>query len=166
MDFETYQSPYTWRYGSAELRAIWSEAYKRKVWRKLWIALAEAQSEFGIICPEQVHDLKAHAEQIDIPRALQIEAEIHHDLMAEIKTFAEQCPVGGGIIHLGATSMDIVDNADDLRVQHSPGIIRRELTALLLVLLEKVEQHAATPIIALTHIQPAEPTTLGYRFAV
>ncbi len=166
MDFETYQSPYTWRYGSAELRAIWNEVNKRRIWRRLWVSLAEAQSKYGIITPEQVQDLKDHQDQIDIPRALQIEAMIHHDLMAEIKTFAEQCPVGGGIIHLGATSMDIVDNADALRVQHSLHIIRQKLAALLLALLEKVEKYAATPVMALTHIQPAEPTTLGYRLAV
>ncbi len=166
MDFETYQSPFSWRYGSEELRAVWSEIHKRRTWRRLWVALAEAQAAFGIVTEEQVADLRSHADQIDIPRALQIEAEIHHDLMAEIKTFAEQCPVGGGIIHLGATSMDIVDNADALRVQQSLQLIRPKLARLIVALLEKVEAYAATPIIAMTHIQPAEPSTLGYRLAV
>ena len=166
MDFETYQSPFSWRYGSDELRAVWSEGHKRRTWRRLWVALAEVQALYGIVTEEQAADLRAHADQIDIPRAMQIEAEIHHDLMAEIKTFAEQCPVGGGIIHLGATSMDIVDNADALRVQHSLKLIREKLAQLIVALLEKVAAYAATPIIAMTHLQPAEPSTLGYRLAV
>ncbi len=166
MTFENYQSPYSWRYGSEAMRRIWSEHNKRLLWRKIWVALAEAQAEFGLVTPEQVADLKRQAENIDIPRSLEIENEIQHDLMAEIRAFAEQCPVGGGIIHLGATSMDIVDNADALRVKQSLLLLRRALAALILSLLERVEAHAETPIIALTHIQPAEPSTLGYRFSV
>lgn len=166
MDFENYQSPYSWRYGSKPMRRIWSEHNKRLIWRKLWVALAEAQAEFGLVNDEQISDLKAQAGNIDIRRALEIEAEIHHDLMAEIKTFAEQCPIGGRILHLGATSMDIVDNTDALRVKQSIRIIQIILTKLLVELLTLVEKYADTPIIALTHIQPAEPSTLGYRFAV
>src|SRR5512147_64816 len=101
-DYETYLSPYTWRYGSAEMRHIWSEAHKRRLWRRIWIALAETEAEYGLVTPEQVADLTAHADQVDLPRALEIEAEIHHDLMAELKTFAEQAPLGGRILHLGA----------------------------------------------------------------
>jgi len=115
VDHSTFQSPFSWRYASNEMRSIWSENYKRTLWRRIWVALAEAQARFGLVTPEQVADLKAHADQIDIERALQIEAEIKHDLMAEVKTYAEQCPIGGGIIHLGATSMDVEDNADALR---------------------------------------------------
>ncbi|MBN2043699.1 MAG: adenylosuccinate lyase [Anaerolineales bacterium] len=166
MDFSKYQSPFTWRYGSEEMRTIWSEENKRHIWRKLWVALAEIQAEYGITSQAQVQDLIDHANQINIARALEIEAEIHHDLMAEIKTFAEQCPVGGGIIHLGATSMDIIDNADALRVQQSLIIIKAQLEGLITSLLDKVETYAATPMIAMTHIQPAEPSTLGYRLAM
>lgn len=166
MDFDNYQSPFTWRYGSQPMRQIWSEHNKRLLWRKLWVALAEIQAEFGLVSKEQVEDLKQQAENIDIQRALKIEAEIQHDLMAEIKTFAEQCPIGGGIIHLGATSMDIVDNTDALRAKQSIQLVRKSLAELLLTLLDLVETHAETPIIALTHLQPAEPSTLGYRLAV
>jgi adenylosuccinate lyase len=166
MDFTRYQSPFSWRYGSDELRAIWSEEHKRQLWRKLWVALAETQQVYGITTEAQVQDLKVHAGDINIPRALEIEADIHHDLMSEIKTFAEQCPIGGGIIHLGATSMDIVDNADALRVKESLTIIQYKLARLLLTLLGQVEKYAETPIIALTHIQPAEPSTLGYRLGI
>ena len=163
--FANYQSPFSWRYGSAEMRALWSEDHKRKLWRRIWVALAEAQSQFGLVTPEQVADLRAHADQVDIERALQIEAEIKHDLMAEIRTFAEQCPAGGGIIHLGATSMDIEDNADALRVRESLDLIIGKLKALLSVLAAQVDKWADAPTMAFTHIQPAEPTTIGYRLA-
>src|SRR5262245_29248222 len=114
---ETFISPFTWRYGSDEMRRIWSEDYKRRLWRKIWVALAEAQHQAGLVTEEQVEDLRAHQDDIDLERAQQIEAEIKHDLMAEVKVYAEQCRVGGGIIHLGATSMDIEDNADALRLK-------------------------------------------------
>src|SRR3712207_1445400 len=93
-EHQTYLSPFTWRYGSPEMREIWSEVHKRRLWRRLWVALAETQQGLGLVTPAQVADLKAQVEAVDVERALQIEAEIHHDLMAEIKTFAEQCPVG------------------------------------------------------------------------
>jgi len=162
---QTYLSPFTWRYGSDEMRHIWSEAYKRRLWRRLWVALAEAQQAAGLVSQAQVDDLRAHIGMIDVNRALEIEAEIHHDLMAEVKTFAEQCPIGGGIIHLGATSMDIEDNADALRLRESLDLILVKLTSLLTELATQIECWADTPVIAFTHLQPAEPTTLGYRLA-
>ncbi|MBT4002186.1 MAG: adenylosuccinate lyase, partial [Chloroflexi bacterium] len=165
MDHNKYQSPYTWRYGSEEIRQIWSEENKRLFWRKLWVALAEAQQEFGLVSKEQVKDLSDHAAQIDIPRALEIESEIHHDLVAELKTFAEQSTIGGGIIHLGATSMDIVDNADALRIKQSLEFILEGIKDLLSLLTNLIEEHANLQVMGHTHIQPAEPTTLGYRFA-
>ncbi len=165
MQFHTYLSPFTWRYGSPEMRRIWSEAHKRRLWRTMWVALAQAQSEFGLVTPEQVADLQAHAEAVDVEAALRIEAEIHHDLMAEIRLYASQCPLGGGIIHLGATSMDIEDNAEALRLRQSTDLVLEALRALLLGLAERIEAGARQPVMAFTHIQPAEPTTLGYRLA-
>ncbi|MBE7551325.1 MAG: adenylosuccinate lyase [Anaerolineales bacterium] len=162
---ETYLSPFTWRYGSDEMRHVWSEVHKRQVWRQLWVALAEAEQAAGLVSQAQVEDLRAHASQINAERALEIEAEIHHDLMAEVKTFAEQCPIGGGIIHLGATSMDIEDNADALRLRESLDLILARLAGLLAELATQIEHWADTPVIAFTHLQPAEPTTLGYRLA-
>ncbi len=147
------------------MRAVWSEVYKRKLWRRIWLALAEAQSQFGLVTLDQVADLRAHVEQVDLDRAFQIEAEIKHDLMAEIKTFAEQCPVGGGIIHLGATSMDIEDNADALRLRESFDLILAKLKVALGALAAQVVKWADTPTMAFTHIQPAEPSTIGYRLA-
>jgi adenylosuccinate lyase len=164
-DYEIYLSPYTWRYGSAKMRALWSEAEKRRVWRRLWVALAEVQAEFGLVSSEQTADLRKHMLNVDVTRALQIEAEIQHDLMAEVKTFAEQAMLGGGILHLGATSMDIEDNADVLRMREALDLTLEGLRALLLTFAEKIEAYANLPLIAMTHLQPAEPSTLGYRLA-
>ncbi len=164
-EFDLYRSPYSWRYASPAMREIWSETHKRRMWRKMWVALAQAQSEMGLVLPEQVEDLIAHENAVDMERALEIEAEIHHDLMAELRVFAEQCPVGKGIIHLGATSMDIEDNADALRIRQSLDLTLEKLSALLDVFAEKMLAYADTPVIGFTHIQPAEPTTLGYRLA-
>lgn len=162
---ETFISPLTWRYGSEAMRGIWSLENQRRLWRQLWVALAESQQEAGLVTAEQVDDLRAHAESIDIPRALAIEAEIHHDLMAEVKTYAEQCTVGGGVIHLGATSMDIEDNADVLRLRDALDLIIDKTRALLLTLAELIEREADHVCMAFTHLQPAEPTTVGYRLA-
>ena len=165
MDYETYLSPFTWRYGRQEMRKIWSEVYKRAQWRKLWVTLAEVQAEFGLVLPDQVADLRVHMGMVDVHRSLEIEAQIHHDLMAELKVFAEQCPLGGGILHLGATSMDIEDNTDVLRQRESLDLVLIELQDLLLLFAEKVETWADLPLIAFTHLQPAEPSTLGYRLS-
>ena len=165
VDHLLFQSPFTWRYGSDEMRVVWSEVHKRQLWRRIWVALAEAESQFGLVAPGQVADLRAHADQVDLDRALQIEAEIKHDLMAEVKVFAEQCPVGGGIIHLGATSADVEDNADALRLRESLDLSLDKIETLLVALAAQIEKWADTPTIAFTHIQPAEPTTIGYRLA-
>ncbi len=164
-NFENYQSPFSWRYGSPGMRYLWSEHNKRLTWRKLWTALAQVQANHGIISWEQAADLRAHQEDVDITRSLEIEAEIHHDVMAEVRAFAEQCPIGGGIIHLGMTSMDVVDNTDALRVRESLVFIKERVEKLLRQLTELILTWAGSPIISYTHLQPAEPTTLGYRFA-
>jgi adenylosuccinate lyase len=165
MDYDTYLSPFTWRYGSQEMRKIWSEVHKRLLWRKLWVTLAEVQAEFGLVRADQTADLRTHMGSVDVDRALEIEAQIHHDLMAELKVFAEQCLLGGGILHLGATSMDIEDNADVLRQRESINLVLSKLKELLLLFAEKIETWADLPLIAFTHLQPAEPSTLGYRLA-
>ncbi len=164
-DYENYLSPFTWRYGSDAMRRIWSEAHKRRLWRKIWVALATAQAEFGLVDAAQVADLKTHVDQIDVPRSLEIESQIQHDLMAEVKAFAEQCPQGGGIIHLGATSVDVKDNATALQLQAALDLILEVCRSLLLVLPPMMLRYAQTPAMAFTHLQPAEPTTLGYRLA-
>jgi adenylosuccinate lyase len=165
LDHTSFVSPLSWRYGSDEMRQIWSETYKRRSMRRVWVALAAAQHKAGLVTAEQLADLQSQQDHIDIDRALQIEKETRHDVMAEIRTFAEQCPVGGGIIHWGATSTDITDNVDALRLREAAQLLRSRLRSLLACLAERIEALAYLPTMAHTHIQPAEPTTLGYRFA-
>jgi adenylosuccinate lyase len=162
---DTFISPFTWRYGSQGMRQLWSEEHKRRLLRRVWVALARSQLAAGLVTPAQVADLEAHADQIDIARAQEIEAAIQHDLMAEIRVFSEQCTVGGPIIHLGATSMDILDNVEALRLRQAIELIRAGLRRCLATLAEQIERFADLPGMAFTHLQPAEPTTLGYRLA-
>ena len=162
---DTYLSPFAWRYGSEEMRAIWSELYKRRLWRRVWVALAAAQHQAGLVTAGQLADLRAHQDDVNLTRAAEIEVEIRHDLMAEIRAFAEQCSVGGPIIHLGATSADIQDNADALRIHESLGLLLERLHALLCDLADLIEARADQVCMGFTHIQPAEPTTVGYRLA-
>ncbi len=162
---DPYVSPFTWRYGSPEMRELWSELYARRLYRRIWVAMARVQSRYGLVTAEQVADLEAHAEDVNFARSLEIEASIRHDVMAEIRAFAEQCPVGGGIIHLGATSMDVRDNATALQVRDALDLLLPKLDNLLLDFAGQIERRAAQPCMGFTHIQPAEPTTVGYRLA-
>jgi adenylosuccinate lyase len=147
------------------MRRLWSEEHKRRLWRRVWVALAAAEAEAGLVSAEQVADLSTHQENLDMVRSAAIEAEIHHDLMAELRCFAEQCPVGGGILHLGATSADIEDNVDALRLRQALQLIYERLDSLLAPLADQIEHHAARVCMGYTHLQPAEPTTVGYRLA-
>lgn len=165
-DHDSYLSPFSWRYGSSAMREIWSEVNKRRLMRQVWVALAAAQARAGLVTAEQVAELRRHADDVDLARSQAIERETRHDVMAEIRAFAEQCPQAGGIIHWGATSADITDNIDVLRLRAATRLILARLESLLAGLAQRVEQGAALPVMAFTHIQPAEPTTLGYRFAV
>ena len=153
------------RYGSDEMRALWSDDHKRRTWRRLWVALAEAQAQAGLVTPEQVRDLRLHADKLNTRRALEIEREIGHDVMAEVRAFAEQCPTGGGVIHWGATSADITDNADILRLRESLRLLRGRLAELLAAFADQAALHRGLTCMAYTHLQPAEPTTVGYRLA-
>lgn len=162
---DMFQSPFSWRYGSDAMRALWSEAHKRRLWRRLWVALAQAQHDAGLVRAEQVADLRAHRDEIDLERAAHIESEIQHDLMAEVRVYAEQCRIGGGIIHLGATSADIEDNADALRLIDALDLIEDKLGRVLLILAALIEREAEHVCMGFTHLQPAEPTTVGYRLA-
>ncbi len=162
---DPYLSPFAWRYGSDEMRAIWSEVNTRRLYRRIWVALARVQSRYGLVTPAQVADLEAHMDEVDLDASLREEAALHHDLMAEVRVYAAQCPLGGGIIHLGATSMDVKDNASALQGQQALDLLLQRLDALLLAFAEPIETHAETLCLGYTHLQPAEPTTLGYRLA-
>lgn len=162
---DTFLSPLTWRYGSEAMRTLWSEKQKRRLLRKVWLALAEAQHEAGLVTAQQLDELRAHVDDIDIERASAIEAEIKHDLMAELQSYAEQCPAGGGALHMGATSMDILDNVDALRIREGIDIILETLRGALVSIANQIDLWAETPALGFTHLQPAEPTTIGYRLA-
>ena len=161
-----FASPFSWRYGSPAMRRLWSEDFKHRLWRRLWVELARAQEAAGLVSPEQRADLERAAEAVDVARIEAIEAEIQHDLMAAVRAFAEQAPLGAPIIHLGATSADIEDNADVLRLRDSLALIEERLRGLLLLLAERAMAWSDTPVMAFTHLQPAEPTTAGYRISL
>ncbi len=164
-DHSVFISPFTWRYGSPEMKAIFSEEHKRKLLRRVWIALAKAEMKAGLVTQAQLDELLLHKDDIDIDRASEIENTIHHDLMAEIQTYAAQCPQAGSIIHLGATSMDALDNADILRFKEALNLILLHLDELISVLASRTEQWSRVVTMAFTHIQPAEITTIGYRLS-
>jgi adenylosuccinate lyase len=163
MDHSKYASPFSWRYGRVELRALFSEESRRKLWRQVWVALAEAQAAEGLVSAAEVADLREHAGEVDLEAALAIEREIHHDLMAEIRVFASQATLGGGKLHLGATSMDIEDTVETYRLRRALASVGDSLRHLLDAFAAKVRDRADLVCMGFTHLQPAEPTTLGYR---
>lgn len=165
LDFSNYLSPFTWRYGSPQMRRVWSEQHKYEIWRQIWIALAQAQHQAGLVTTAELSDLKKHQHSINIDIILDNEKETKHDVVAAIREFASQCKIGGGKVHLGATSMDVVDNTDVIRMREALQLIQKHTHTLLQLFAEKVKRYAATPCIGYTHLQPAEPTTVGYRFA-
>jgi adenylosuccinate lyase len=166
MNDQTYASPFSWRYGRPELRELFSERERRKLWRAVWVALAESQSASGLVTAEELADLRAHAGEIDLDAALAIEREIGHDLMAEIRVYASQATIGGGKLHLGATSMDIEDTVETFRLRRGLALLLASLDALLASFALQIERYADLTCMGYTHLQPAEPTTVGYRLAV
>ncbi len=165
-NYETYLSPFTWRYGTPGMRKIWSDLHKRQLWRKMWVELARAQNKIGLVSKKELEDIIAHQDEIDIEKAQKIEKEIYHDVMAEIKTYADQCKVGGGKIHLGATSTDIIDNAEIIQIREALELIEKKLVSLLTNFVKQIEKYQDTVCMGYTHLQPAEPTTLGYRLSL
>lgn len=162
---QNYESPFSWRYGSKDMRKIFSEENKYRLWRKIWVELARAQGKEGLVSKEELADLEKHQDEIDIERIWEIEKDTRHDVVAAIKEFAEKAKIGGGKIHLGATSMDVLDNAETIRISEALEIIENKVIALLDSFGEKIEKYADFLCMGYTHLQPAEPTTLGYRFA-
>lgn len=165
VSFDSYVSPFSWRYASVEMKRIWSEENKYKIWRKIWVAFARAQQKAGLVTNAELEDLVKHRDEIDIARIMEIEKKTRHDVVAAIREFAEKAKIGGGKIHLGATSMDIVDNADMLRMKAALKLVEEILVALLKLFAGHIEAYADFPCIGYTHLQPAEPTTVGYRLA-
>ena len=155
MNEKTYASPFSWRYGRPELRALFSEHERRKLWRAVWIALAESQAKSGLVTAAELADLRAHGEDIDLDAALAIEREIGHDLMAEIRVYASQAKIGGGKIHLGATSMDIEDTVETYRMRRALALLLASLDELLAAFVAQIERYADLVCMGYTHLQPA-----------
>lgn len=165
--FEDFLSPFTWRYGSLAMRRLFSEKEKRTTWRKVWLALAEAEAEAGLVSRDELDDIRKYSDgrHVDIGKAHELEKQIRHDLMAELRTFAAQAGAGGGKLHLGATSMDIEDNADVIVYVKAIGIVLSRLAGCLAAARANIVRYRARVCMGWTHLQPAEPTTLGYRLA-
>ena len=163
-----YESPLVTRAASKEMAELWGEHNKIRIWRQLWIALAKAQMSLGldIITDQKIADLEAHLEDIDLERAAEIELETRHDVMAHIKAYGEKATIAKGIIHLGATSQFVVDNADIIRVRQAANIIEHKLALAIISIGEFAKKHADVPTVGLTHLQSAQPTTVGKRAAM
>ncbi|MBI3619737.1 adenylosuccinate lyase [Candidatus Roizmanbacteria bacterium] len=164
-DYVDYLGPFAWRYGSDEMRQVFSVRKKYLLWRKIWVILAKAQYRAGALKKEEYEDLAKNETNIDIARIGEIEKDTHHDIVAALKEFAEKAPLGGKKLHLGATSMDIVDTADSIKLKLALRIIEKNLRELLLIFAKKIKRYADVACMGYTHLQPAEPTTLGYRLA-
>jgi adenylosuccinate lyase len=157
-------NPLTERYASREMSYLFSANSRFRTWRRLWIALAEAERELGLpITDEQIAELKAHAEDINHEEAERREREVRHDVMAHVHAYGLQAPSAKGIIHLGATSAYVTDNTDILQMAAGLRIVQRRIVNLIAKLREFSWRWRATPTLAFTHFQPAQPTTVGKR---
>ena len=165
-DLSNYVSPLSWRYGSDTMRKIFSEENKYRLWRSVWVALARAEHQAGLVTKEELDDLVKHEQDVDGKEIIAIEEETRHDVVAAIREYAQKAKIGGKKIHLGATSMDIVDNADAIRIQQALRLTKENLIKLLRLFTDKITTYARVPCMGYTHLQPAEPTTVGYRLAL
>lgn len=164
MATDKYVSPLSERYASKEMQYIFSPDMKFKTWRKLWIALAEAEMELGLpITEEQVAELKEHAEDINYDVAKAREAQVRHDVMSHVYAYGVQCPKAKGIIHLGATSCYVGDNTDIIVMTEGLKLVRKKLINVMAKLSEFADRYKDLPTLAFTHFQPAQPTTVGKR---
>lgn len=164
MSHEIYQNPLNTRYASAEMSRIWSAQTKHSTWRKLWVALAEAQQELGLdISDAQLNELRSNTENIDFAKAAEYEREVRHDVMAHVHAYKDLCPQAGGIIHLGATSCYVTDNSELIQIRESLLLIRKRLVQVIDALSRFAAQYRDLPCLGLTHLQPAQPTTVGKR---
>ncbi len=164
---DAYNSPFSSRYASKEMQYIFSDNFKFRTWRKLWISLAEAEKEQGInITDEQIAELKAHADDINYEVAKAREKEVRHDVMSHVYAYGVQCPKAEPIIHLGATSCYVGDNTDIITMREAGQLVLKKTAAVLQNLKEFALKYKALPCLAYTHLQPAQLTTVGKRAAL
>ncbi|MGI6400703.1 MAG: adenylosuccinate lyase [Thermoguttaceae bacterium] len=159
-----YDNPLIERYASREMCELFGPQKKFSTWRRLWVALAEAEHELGLpITQEQIDELKAHVDDIDFEVAANYEKNLRHDVMAHVHTYGDCCPNARAIIHLGATSCYVTDNGDCIIYREALQMVRDRLVAVIDRLAKFAKEYRATPCLGLTHLQPAQPTTVGKR---
>ena len=161
---DRYVSPLSERYAGKEMQFLFSPDMKFRTWRKLWIALAEAEHELGLpVSEEQIEELKEHAEDINYDVAKEREALVRHDVMSHVYAYGVQCPKAKGIIHLGATSCYVGDNTDIIIMAEALRLVKKKLVNVMAELAEFALKYKDLPTLAFTHFQPAQPTTVGKR---
>jgi adenylosuccinate lyase len=169
---QVYDNPLVTRYASREMAELWGPRRKFSTWRRLWVALAEAEYELGLpaddgttprISPAQLDELRAHVEDIDFARAERHERRLRHDVMAHIHAYGEACPGARDVIHLGATSCYVTDNTDLLLMREGLGIVRDRLVGVIDALARFAARWRDLPTLGFTHFQPAQLTTVGKR---
>lgn len=166
-DHTRYESPLASRNASPEMQAVWSPRKKFTTWRKLWLALAEAQAELGLpITEAQLEELRAHQDDIDFAAAATYEKKLRHDVMAHVHALGDQAPAARPIIHLGATSQFVNCNTELILIRDALQIIARKLATAIDRLATFAVAYRAMPTLAFTHYQPAQPTTVGKRAAL
>ena len=159
-----YESPLSSRYADEEMKYLFSEEKKFRTWRKLWIALAQAEHELGLpVTQEQIDELTAHQDDINYEVARAREKEVRHDVMSHVYAYGVQCPKAKPIIHLGATSCYVGDNTDIIIMTEALRLVQKKLVLVVRALSRFAEQHKDQPTLAFTHFQPAQPTTVGKR---
>jgi adenylosuccinate lyase len=163
-DLETFEHPLAARYASRAMVRLLSPMYRMKVWRRLWVALAESEAELGLpITPAQLEELRATQDAVDLDAIARFEASLRHDVMAAIYAWGEQAPQARPIIHLGATSCFVTDNGDLLICREAFALLRRRLLDVIAALGRFAAQWQDQPCLGFTHFQPAQPTTVGKR---
>jgi adenylosuccinate lyase len=164
MSHDHYDNPLVARYASEEMSRLWSPQHKFRTWRKLWIELAKAEAELDLkITPEQIAELEAHVDDIDFAAAARHEQKLRHDVMAHVHTYGDACPNARAIIHLGATSCYVTDNTDLIVMRDSLQLVVERLASVIDRLGTFAQQYRALPCLGYTHLQPAQPTTVGKR---
>ncbi len=167
MNEDRYESPLSGRYASPYMLNLFSADSRYRTWRRLWAELADAQRKLGLpITEEQVRELFEHTDDIDYEAVRRREQEVHHDVMAHIYAYGLAAPSAAGILHLGATSCYVTDNADLILFREGLRHIRSEAVGLLTALAELAEKYRDLPAPGYTHFQPAQPVTMGKRAAL
>ncbi len=164
MDQESYDNPLIGRYASAKMCKLWGPQKKFSTWRRLWLALAENEQALGLeISSQQLAEMAAHLDDIDFEMAARFEKELRHDVMAHVHAFGEVCPTARPVIHLGATSCYVTDNTDLILIRESLSLIAARLAQVVTTMATFAHEHRNLPCLAFTHLQPAQPTTVGKR---